>query len=146
MSFWKLVIAVCLGNIIAWCFIAVLGFLFWVAGVSLFVGEIEKFNSSTSFSSPSRSVIQSPSQNSLPLPKVLPKNYQKNISKFVERSLSHHETPKPRERVFSDNAIRKNKQTCDFWTRQYRKDGDPESLEYRQSSCSRYKYSLRAYK
>ncbi|WP_153045452.1 hypothetical protein [Marinobacter salexigens] len=129
MSFWKVFWAVVLGNIVSWFVVSIIGWIVWALFLGALVnGLSDRLQSQRSLVSPPSQVVQSRSSRSVTPVLPAPQPVQK------------------RERVFSDSAIEQNRRMCDFWTKQYRKDHDPESLGYRDAACSRYRHSVTAYK
>jgi hypothetical protein len=145
MSFWKLFFAVVLGNIVSWILISIIGWIFWILVFSSVVHSLSDFNSRVQSSVPSQSSVirdrRTPQQILNNVPRSL--NQIQNASKaFVEKSLSHHKPPKIEQGV-SSSAIKKNREMCEFWNKEFRKNPNPKYEAYRDNACLRYRNSLK---
>jgi hypothetical protein len=125
MSWFKIFSAVLVANLVTFVVIPFIGFLI---AVSVMGAALEGFADSlnTKRSSP----IVAPSSSVSTAPPVV------------------SSSPAPvkqqtRKLPVSPSVLATNKQTCEFWTEQYRKDGLRESEAYMDAACLRYRQSVK---
>lgn len=125
MSWFKIFSAVLVANLVTFVVIPFIGFLI---AVSVMGVALEGF--SDALNTKRGSSVVSPSTSVSPAPSAL------SSSPAPVKS-------KTRKLPVSPSVLATNKQMCEFWTEQYRKDGLGESEAYMDSACLRYRQSLK---
>lgn len=135
MSWFKVFSAVVVANIVSWIIISIIGwFIFFVVLDSFNDVLTERLFTNGKSEFPTISV---PSY-SPPVPTAEEIKARKAREKrlVAERRRARNEAEQKR------NAIASSKKMCDFWTSEYRKDGNPKSQAYKEMACSRYRALL----
>lgn len=132
MSWFKIFSAVVVGNLVSWLLISILGLVFWVAAMDATTEAL--FGSFDSRFKPSKTP-QITSQLPPPSPSHNP------VSKTASQTDSSQRPVRERERT-DPSVIRTNRQMCEFWTAEYRKDRSEQSRSYRDAACARFRASL----
>ncbi len=132
MSWFKIFSAVVVANIVSWIIISIVGwFVFFVVLDSFNDALTEKLSTSSKIEFPSISV---PSYSPpAPTQAELEAKQKRDQRLETERRRARHEAEQRR------NAIASSKEMCDFWTAEYRKDGNPKSQAYKEMACIRYR-------
>jgi flagellar biosynthesis protein FliP len=134
MSWFKIFSAVVVGNIVSWAIIGIIGFFLSFLIMEATMKEI--FGGHPTFNAPS-SPAQQPSTSS----NVSPRDYLAEQARQEQQRLEQIRRRQAQERT-DPTVIRTNRQMCEFWTEEFRKDGSEQSRKYRDSACSRYRASL----
>jgi len=134
MSWFKIFSAVVVGNIVSWAIIGIIGFFLSFAIMGAAMEEI--FGGRPTFNAPSSSA-QQPSRSST----VSPNDFLADQARQEQQRLEESRRQQARNRT-DPSVIRTNKQMCEFWTEEFRKDGAVQSRKYRDAACARYRASL----
>ncbi|WP_421841223.1 hypothetical protein [Marinobacter algicola] len=134
MSWFKIFSAVVVGNIVSWAIIGIIGFFLSFAIMGAAMEEI--FGGRPTFNTPSSST-QQPSRS----PTVSPNDFLADQARQEQQRLEESRRQQARNRT-DPSVIRTNKQMCEFWTEEFRKDGAEQSRKYRDAACARYRASL----
>lgn len=133
MSWFKIFSAVVVGNIVSWVIISLVGLFFWlfIAGATLEAFS-EKASNTSKMATPS-SITSGP-----------PKMPSKSANQVPIGALSSQSSSKPKadESKTSASAIRTNRQMCEFWAGEHRREPTAQNEAYRDNACSRYRESL----
>lgn len=134
MSWFKIFSAVVVGNIVSWAIIGIIGFflsfLIMEATMKEIFGGHPTFNSSSS-----------PPQKPATSSNASPRDYLAEQAREEQLRLEQSRRRQAQERT-DPSVIRTNRQMCEFWTEEFRKDGAEQSRKYRDAACSRYRASL----
>lgn len=135
MSWFKVFSAVVIANVVSWIIISIIGwFIFFVVLDSFSDAMIERLSTTDSFEFPTISV---PSH-SPPAPTL----EEIKATQEREKRLAAEQRRAKRDAEQRRSAISSSKEMCDFWTSEYRKDGNPKSQAYKEMACSRYRNLL----
>lgn len=135
MSWFKVFSAVVVANIVSWMIISIIGwFIFFVV--------LDSFNDAISerFSSSGRPEFPTISVPSYSPPAPTPEEIRAKQEREKRLAAERHRAERIAEQ--KRNAISSSKEMCDFWTSEYRKDGNPKSQAYKDMACSRYRKLL----
>ncbi|EAZ97069.1 hypothetical protein [Marinobacter sp. ELB17] len=135
MSWFKVFSAVVVANIVSWIIISIIGwFIFFVVLDSFNDALTERLSKS---SKPEFPTISVPSF-SPPVPTAEEIRAQQAREKRLaaQRRRARNEAEQKR------SVIASSKEMCDFWTSEYRKDGNPKSQAYKEMACLRYRNLL----
>ncbi|PFG11530.1 hypothetical protein [Marinobacter sp. LV10MA510-1] len=135
MSWLKVFSAVVVANIVSWIIISIIGwFIFFVVLDSFNDALTERLSTNGKSEFPTISV---PSY-SPPVPTAEEIRAQQAREKRLaaQRRRARNEAEQKR------SVIASSKEMCDFWTSEYRKDGDPKSQAYKEMACLRYRNLL----
>ena len=136
VSFWKVVFAVVLGNMLSAVFLSLLSFLFLGGLISVFnhalddpsfhqsVGKVSN-NPGGALVSPVVQRAQQLQQQAIAQAKA---QAEANAAKARERQ---------KEIAEYNYQVSAARETCDFWTKQYSKDRSPKSDAYKNMACLR---------
>jgi len=135
MSWFKVFSAVVVANIVSWIIISIIGwFIFFVVLDSFNDALTERLSTNGKSEFPTISV---PSF-SPPVPTAEEIRAQQAREKRLaaQRRRARNEAEQKR------SVIASSKKMCDFWTSEYRKDGNPKSQAYKEMACLRYRNLL----
>ncbi|MFP3977529.1 hypothetical protein [Marinobacter sp. KMM 10035] len=135
MSWFKVFSAVVVANIVSWVIISIIGWFIFFMVLDTFNGSLsERLSTIGKSELPTISVPYS----SQPVPTAEERAAQKAWEKRLaaDRHRARNEAGQKR------SAIASSKKTCDFWTAEYLKDGNPKSQAYKEMACSRYRNLL----
>ena len=130
MSWFKIFSAVVVGNIVSWAIIGIIGFFLSFVIMEATMEEI--FGGRPTFSVPSSSSQQPSIGSNVDLAEQA---REEQLRLQQNRRLQAEERTDP-------SVIRTNRQMCEFWTEEFKKDGSEQSRKYRDAACSRYRASL----
>lgn len=130
MSWFKIFSAVVVANIVSWIIISIIGwFVFFVVLDSFNDALAERFSTSSTYESPSISV---PSYSP-----PAPTQAELEAKQKREQRLADERRRAKREAEQRRNAIKNSKEMCEFWTAEYREDGNSKSQAYKEMACLR---------
>jgi len=134
MSWFKVFSGVVIGNIVSWAIIGVIGFFlsFAIMGAALeeLIGGRPVFNAPSS-------PVQDPPKSS----NVASSDYLAGKGKQEQQRVEQSRRQQASNRT-DPSVIRTNRQMCEFWIEEFKKDGAEQSRKYRDAACSRYRASL----
>ena len=135
MSWFKVFSAVVVANIVSWIVVSILGwFIFFVVLDSFTESLIERRSKTDEVEFPAISV---PSYSPRAVTQEEIEAKQKREKQLAaERRRATRDTEQRR------SAIAGSKKMCEFWTSEYRKDGNPKSQAYKEMACLRYRNLL----
>jgi hypothetical protein len=135
MSWFKVFSAVVVANIVSWIIISIIGwFIFFVVLDSFNGALIERLSMNSKPEFPTISVTSfSPP---VPTAEEIRAQQARERRLAVERRRVRNEAEQKR------SVIASSKEMCDFWTSEYRKDGNPKSQAYKEMACLRYRNLL----
>lgn len=138
MSWFKIFSAVLVANIVSWIIVTILGwFMFFVVLDSFNDALDEVLSSQSKIEFPTVSFPSySPPKPPAPTPQEIKAKQEREKRLAAERRRVKREAEQKR------SAIASSKEMCDFWTSEYRKDGNPKSQAYKEMACSRYRNLL----
>jgi hypothetical protein len=135
MSWFKVFSAVVVANIVSWIVVSILGwFIFFVVLDSFTESLIERLSKTDEAEFPAISV---PSYSPRAVTQEEIEAKQKR-----EKQLAAERRRATRDAEQRRSAIAGSKKMCEFWTSEYRKDGDPKSQAYKEMACLRYRNLL----
>ncbi|RBW48602.1 hypothetical protein [Marinobacter sp. F3R11] len=135
MSWFKVFSAVVVANIVSWIIISIIGwFIFFVVLDSFNDTLTERLSTNGKSGFPEISV---PSYSP-----AAPTEEETGAQKAREERLAADQRRARNQAEQRRNAIASSKEMCDFWTSEYRKDGNPKSQAYKEMACSRYRNLL----
>lgn len=135
MSWFKIFSAVLVANIVSWIIVTILGwFVFFVVLDSFKTALTERMSTPTEIEFPTISVP--PYSPTTPSPQEIKAKQEQEKRLAAERRRAENEAAQ------KQSAIRSSKKMCDFWTAEYRKDGNPKSQAYKEMACKRYRNLL----
>ena len=135
MSWIKIFSAVVVGNLVSWAIIGVIGFflsfLIMEATMEELLGGRPTFNASPN-----------PVQQSSTGSNVSPRDYLAEQARQEQQRLEQNRLQETDEGT-DPSVIRTNRQMCEFWTLEFKKDNSEQSRKYHDAACSRYRASLK---
>ena len=135
MSGFKVFSAVVVANIVSWIIISIIGwFIFFVVLDSFSDSLSERLSKTDEVEFPAISV---PSYSP---PAVTQEEIKAKQKREKQLAAERRRATRAAERRRS--AIAGSKEMCDFWTSEYRKDGNPKSQAYKEMACLRYRNLL----